>query len=363
MSILLPKESLHSLILRYHLRHGNYSEIYQSVISHRGYWRSFETLRIPEIYNKLTDSVWYEIIGKVLIPDKYIYRYDRDIIAYNALSPYLNDRIVSRRIFRSGHISFPINRQIKYCQCCFLEDLSFYGVGYFRKDWLNPDYKNCKKHQLLLDTMVLNKGEKAIESILKILTGKSVNNQMVVKSTNEVETDPQCIIRNILKNSTPCLWLETISFIQYFVIKTFKQYEVKLMSSDYKAIHKLVMTPKGQLKYITWSKEVELVKRMSKVFKIELTSFLIKNSKHVVSEVQLPDSTIGAYDNNKYKFSKCDSCLEPTENCLSSKLIDFSSKKFNQYIGLHKSNLLLPHRNYKNRNNVPNSQVCVQTLR
>lgn len=337
------------------MRHGNFSEIYQSVISHRGYWKAFEALRIPEVYKNLTDSEWYKIIGKVLTPYKYMYRYDRDIMAYNAISPNMNDRIAIRSIFRNCHASFPIDRQIKYCQSCILEDLSFYGVGYFRKDWLNLDYDDCKKHQLTLDKMVLNKGDKPLDCILKVLTGKSINSQKIAKTSSGNNFDSHCTIQNILKNSTPCLWQETISFIQYFVVQTFKQYEVKHLSIDYKAIHKLVMTPKGQLKYIKWSNEVVLVKLMGKVFKIELLSFLIKYSLYIASEIRMPDSTIGSYHSNKFKFSKCDSCLEHTENCLSSKLIDFISQNSNQYVRLHKSNLLLPYRKYKSRSDIPNS--------
>jgi len=115
------------------------------------------------------------------------------------------------------------------------------------------------------------------------------------------------------------------------------------------------MTPFNQQKYITWSKEVELVKLMEKVFRVELQTFLLDYSVFIESTVLMPDSTFGQYNTHKFKHSKCDSCVQPAKECLSSKLINFELKDKGENLELQKSNALLPFRKYKYSN-------CFQSL-
>jgi len=124
MSLLLPDESFHSLLLRYYLRHGNYSEILKGVISPIGLWRPFAYLNIPKFFLELPENVRFELVKNTSISDNDIFRFDPDIMSFNIISRYKKIDFENADIFRNGFIRLNINRKILYCQQCMIDAYS-----------------------------------------------------------------------------------------------------------------------------------------------------------------------------------------------------------------------------------------------
>jgi len=208
-----------------------------------------------------------------------------------------------------------------------IESIQQFGVAYFKTDWLILTSNHCLKHNLVLDKVTANKDEKALNPLLKILAGryaKSPENYNVIQ--RQSKSNGISLLREALKNSAPCLWQETISFIQSFIVQLFNQYELRHLRGVHKRICNIIMTPKRKLKHITWSDEVSLVGMMDKAFKVELRGFLSKNALPLTNLKVMSDATSIKYRVNKIKNAKCDTCIVAPAKCLNSLKIEFVLK-------------------------------------
>jgi hypothetical protein len=349
MSLLLPDESFHSLLLRYYLRNGDYSKILKGVISPLGLWKPFALLDIADFYLELPENVRFELIKKTLISDCNIYRFDADIISFNIISRHKKIDFEYSRVFRNGFVRSDFNRKIQYCQKCMIESIHLFGVAYFKKDWLSLKSHHCIKHNSILEKVTVNKGEKVLNPLLRILAGRYVKSSESNNIAHQNKNRAKSSLREVLKNSTPCLWQETISFIQSFIIQISDQYELKHLRGAHKHIFNIIMTPKRKLKMITWSKEVILLELMEKAFEVELKGFLSKNALPSTNLRIMPDSTSLKYSVNKVKNAKCDACTVSSLKCLNSLKIEFLLKdeSLERHL-IKKGDLnLLHHRDYK----------------
>jgi hypothetical protein len=347
VSILLPNESFHSLLLRYYLREGDYSKILSGVISSKGYWRKPSELAIPDYILKLSATTRFEIIRKTLIISEYVYRKDTDLFAFNIVGSSYRMSYSYISIFRSGHINFPINRNIKYCCKCIRKSIKKFGVGYFKREWILENSHGCQEHGSILNTLTIDKGEVALDKILNVLSGRIPTSEGVA-NLRPLNRKPFNALKKHLSISTNCLWNEVIVFIQHFIINTFKQYEIENLNGDYKRAFKIVSTPKGKPKFLTWINEVSIVNFMVNNFHIELRSFLSDNAECSVKERLMNDGSKISYCSSKFIQARCNSCTEDATKCLRSLKIDTHLVvPQNRYI-LNKSNLYVFHkRRYK----------------
>lgn len=347
MSILLPNESFHSLLLRYYLREGDYSKILSGVISSRGYWRKPSDLAIPDYILNLSATTRFEIIRKTLVISGYIYRKDTDLFAFNIIGESHRMRFPDMSIFRNGHLTSSINRNIKYCCKCMRQSIKQFGVGYFKREWILEDSHSCQEHGSVLNTLTIDKGEEALDKILDVLSGK-IPTLEGVASLRALNRKPYNALEEHLSISTNCLWNEVIAFIQYFIINTFNQYEIKNLNNDYKRAFKIVSTPKGKPKFLTWKNEVSIVSFMVNNFHIELRNFLSDNAECSIKELLMNDGSKISYCSSKFIQARCDSCTEDTTECLRSLRIDIHLVESRNMYTHNKSNLSLFHkRKYK----------------
>ncbi|CAH9067398.1 hypothetical protein PSECIP111854_04096 [Pseudoalteromonas sp. CIP111854] len=355
MSILFPNESFHSLLLRYYLREANYTKILKGVISARGYWRNPSHLDIPDFISNLPDEQRFELVKETLIVNDNIYRKDTDLFIFNVIGGHYQGAnplcFSDMRIFRNGYLNFSINRNIYYCYHCIINSIEAFGVGYFKKEWITEGNHYCKEHKVILNKLTIEKGESAIDKIIQTLSGKIPPPEKNIDISTPSKKN-NSLLKEYLPISTHCLWNETISFIQYFIINTFKQYELQNINNEYKRAFKTISTPKGQLKFLKYSDEVSLIKFMVNNFYIELGNLIYNNARLVTSDRVMHDGSRIKYCSFKLVQAKCDSCIEEPSECLNSLKVDFDMDEERDIRLIKKGHLrLLNKRKYKLANN------------
>ncbi|MGA4605124.1 MULTISPECIES: TniQ family protein [Pseudoalteromonas] len=323
--LLLPGESLHSLFLRYYMREGLPSSIHRTIITPGGRWRKFSDLKAPKFFEELKDSVRYEIIRESILVSNSMLRKDIDWISYNIVSSgYAKINLSDVNIFRNGKLFYFYDRvgEVKFCPICMRNSIKQYGVGYFKKEWFRRDNGTCYEHGEELIVLQSKSYATSSHSIYDVMMGTYPCNNRPIFLKN-IKMEKVLSLSEHISKSAHCLWNELVLFSRYFIVATFKHYDLNNITQNFRSALRLVFTSKGELKALNWRHEVQLMKFMMEEFSIELISFLYKHALFSEKEKVMPDGSRIRYRILKFDRAKCDFCTEKRKECLSSSIIPF----------------------------------------